>query len=125
MSPFEYIKAINSTKENLIVDDKSEKEYTPYIVNRGLSYFHDTVIQANVMNQYPLLPKKWQFQFLLNSITKKKRFSKWSKKDDESESILLVKEYFGYSSEKAKEALKILSVEQLNTIREKINKGGK
>ena len=95
MSPFEYIKAINSTKENLIVDDKSEKEYTPYIVNRGLSYFHDTVIQANVMNQYPLLPKKWQFQFLLNSITKKKRFSKWSKKDDESESILLVKEYFG------------------------------
>jgi hypothetical protein len=124
MSPFDYIKAINFTKENLIVDAKSEKDYQPYIVNRGLSYFHDTVIQANTMNQYSSISKTWQFHFLLNSITKKKRFSKWAKKDAETESLQLVKEYFGYSSDKAKEALKILSEQQLNTIRIKNKKGG-
>jgi hypothetical protein len=69
-------------------------------------------------------PRDWQFLFLLNSISKKKRFSPWAKKDKETKSILLVKEYFGYSSQKAKETVKILSEEQLNTIEEKLKKGG-
>ena len=123
----DYLPAINHTKKNLMDSDDPmlEKKYPAYMVNKVLSGFQDTVMLVNEMNRNHFLDRDMQFQFLLNSITKKKRFSKWSKKDDESESILLVKEYFGYSSEKAKEALKILSVEQLNTIREKINKGGK
>ena len=125
MSPFDYINAITFSKENLMVDDKSVKDYTPYIVNRGLSYFHDTVIQANAMNCHPSIPKNQQFSFLLNSIAKKKRFSKWHKADAATESLLLVQEYFGYSSEKAKAALSILSDEQLTLIKEKLNKGGR
>jgi SOS response regulatory protein OraA/RecX len=71
------------------------------------------------------IPNEWQFHFLLNSITKKKRFSKWQKKEKASESLLLVQEYFGYSSEKAREALTVLTEEQLNEIKLKLNKGGK
>jgi hypothetical protein len=125
MSPFDFINAINQTKEDLFVDPQAAKDYSPFLVNRGLSYFHDTVVQANTMNQYASLPKEWQFRFLLNSIAKKKRFSKWAKADKATESLLLVQEYFGYSSEKAKEALRILSDEQLNEIKQKLNKGGK
>jgi hypothetical protein len=126
MSPFDFINAINFSKEDLFKDDpQANKDYEPYIVNRGLSFFHDTVVQANTMNQYASLPNEWQFRFLLNSVTKKKRFSKWAKKDKATESLKLVQEYFGYSSEKAKDALSILSDEQLNEIKEKLNKGGK
>lgn len=125
MSPFDFINAINQTKENLFTDPQAGKDYSPFLVNRGLSYFHDTVVQANTMNQYASIPKEWQFTFLLNSIAKKKRFSKWAKADKATESLLLVQEYFGYSSEKAKEALRILSDEQLKQIEQKLNKGGK
>ena len=125
MSPFDFINAINSTKENLFEDPSATKDYSPFLVNRGLSYFHDTVVQANTMNMYSNIPNEWQFNFLLNSITKKKRFSKWAKKDPATEQLKLVQEYYGYSSEKAKEALSILSDEQLKLIEEKLNKGGK
>jgi hypothetical protein len=125
MSPFDFIKAITDNKKDLMVEPLAEKDYDPYIVNRGLSFYYDTVVQANAMNRYPSIPGKWQFTFLLNSITKKKRWSEWHKKDKANESLLLVKEYFGYSSEKAKEALRILSDEQLNEIKQKLNKGGR
>jgi hypothetical protein len=125
MSPFDFINAINQTKENLFEDKMASKDYSPFLVNRGLSFFHDTVVQANMMNVYSSIPKDWQFYFLLNSVTKKKRFSKWAKADKASESLLLVQEYYGYSSEKAKEALSILTDEQLNEIKQKLNKGGK
>jgi hypothetical protein len=125
MSPFDFINAINQTKVDLFKEPLANKDYDAYIVNRGLSFFHDTVVQANVMNRYSFLPNEWQFRFLLNSIAKKKRFSKWAKKDKATESLKLVQEYFGYSSEKAKEALRILSDEQLNEIKLKLNKGGK
>lgn len=125
MSPFDFINAINHTKEDLFTDPTANKDYDAYIVNRGLSYFHDTVVQANTINQYSSIPNEWQFKFLLNSIAKKKRFSKWAKKDKATESLKLVQEYFGYSSEKAKEALSILSDEQLKLIEQKLNKGGK
>jgi hypothetical protein len=77
------------------------------------------------MNRHHSIPKEWQFSFFLNTISKKKRFSKWSKKDKETKSIQLVKEYYGYSTEKAKEALSVLSSEHLNMIEEKLYKGGK
>lgn len=125
MSPFEFIGAINETKKNLFEDPQAHKDYSSFMVNRGLSYFPDTILYANEMNQYASIPAEWQFFFLINSIPKKKRFSKWSKKDKETKSIQLVKEYFGYSNEKAKEALTVLSDEHLTMIEEKLYKGGK
>ncbi len=125
MTPFDFINAINLTKKNLFEDPQAEKDYLPFLVNRGLSYFPDTVLYANEMNRNSGIPKDWQFSFFLNTIPKKKRFSKWHKKDADSESLTLVKEYFGYSSEKALEALSILSDEQLAMIKEKLYKGGK
>ena len=125
MSPFDFINAINTTKQNLFEDPQAEKDYSAFMVNRGLSYFHDTVLYANEMNRHHSIPKEWQFSFFLNTISKKKRFSKWSKKDKETKSIQLVKEYYGYSTEKAKEALSVFSSEHLNMIEEKLYKGGK
>lgn len=125
MSPFEFINAINDTKKNLFEDPQANKDYSPFMINRGLSYFHDTILYANEMNRYSDIPKSWQFSFLLNTIPKKKRFSKWHKKDAETKAIQLVMEYFGYSSEKAKEAVSVLTKEQLAVIEEKLQKGGK
>ncbi len=125
MTPFDFINAINLTKKNLFEDPLAKKDYTPYIVNRGLSYFPDTVLYANEMNRLSGIPEDWQFSFFLNTIPKKKRFSKWHKKDAETESVRLVKEYFGYSDEKAVEALSVLSEDQLVMIKEKLYKGGK
>ena len=125
MNPFDVINAINYTKENPFEELGSYKEYSPFMVNRGLSYFPDTVMYANEMNRYPSIPNEWQFFFFLNTIARKKRFSKWSKKDKETKSLLLVKEYFGYSNEKAKEALSVLSEDQLTMIEEKLTKGGR
>lgn len=125
-SPFEYIKSINETGADLMGGDpQAEKEYTPFLINRGLSFTIDTILYANEMNRYSSIPKSWQFQFLLNSITKKKRYGKWQKKDASPESLDLVMRYYGYNSEKAKDALKILTTEQLNIIKERLDKGGK
>jgi hypothetical protein len=126
MSPFDFLNAINLTKEDLFKDNpQAGKDYSAFLINRGLSYFPDTVFYANEMNQRHSLDKDMQFSFCLNIISKKKRFSKWSKKDPATETLQLVKEYYGYSSEKATEALKILSDEDLIMIKEKLNKGGK
>ena len=125
MSPFDFLNALNDNKKDLFQDPQAEKDYSAFMVNRGLSYFPDTVLYANEMNRYPSIPKSWQFYFFLNTIPKKKRFSKWSKKDAETKSLQLIKEYYGYSFEKAKEALSVLSVEQLSIIEEKLQKGGK
>lgn len=125
MNPFDFVNAINQTKQDLFEDPLAHKDYKPFLVNRGLSYFYDTIEYANMMNIRPDIHKDWQFYFLLNSISKKKRYSPWSKKDKDGEAILLVKEYFGYSSEKAKEALNILTEKQLKQIEQKLEKGGK
>jgi hypothetical protein len=126
MNPFDFLNSINLTKKDLFAEDpQAGKIYQPYLINRSLSYFHDTVAQANVMNMHASIPAEWQFQFLLNSIAKRKRFSKWQKKDKATDSLLLVQEYYGYSSDKAKEALRILSDEQLKLIEQKLNKGGR
>jgi len=124
LSPFDFLNAINSTKEDLLEKDQQNiKDYNSFMVNKGLSYFPDTVLQANEMNRLYDAPKKWQFQYLLNSITKKKRFSKWHKADVSRE-VSLVMEYYGYSTEKATRVLDILTPEQLTNIEERLYKGG-
>jgi hypothetical protein len=126
MTPFDFINAINFTKKDLLAEDPmAKKDYVPFIINRGLGYFPDTVLYANEMNRNSSIAADWQFSFLLNSISKKKRFSKWHKKDAETESLRLVKEYFGYSDSKAIDALSILTEDQLVMIKEKLYKGGK
>jgi len=125
MTPFDFLNAINETKKDLIKEDPSnEKEYSAWMVNRGLSFFSDTVMYANEMNQRHQISNKWQFQFLLNSIPKKKRFSKWFKREEEKH-LKLVMDCYGYSSEKAKQVLTILTSEQLKTIEEKQYTGGR
>lgn len=123
ITPFDFINAINYSKDDLIVDDWSEKQYIPYIVNKGLSYGSDTVIPANEMNSRPHLERKLQFQFLINTIRPKKRFNKWIKAE-KIEAIELVKQYYGYSTEKARQVLPLLSKIQLDYLKQKLQKGG-
>ena len=123
ISPFEFLNSINHTKENLIVDEWSEKQYIPFIVNKGLSYSADTVIPANEMNSRPHLDKLLQYSFLINIIRSRKRFNKWIK-PEKIEALEVIKDYYGYSTKKAQEVLPILSKEQLNTLKQKLQKGG-
>ena len=124
MSPFDFLKAINETKKDIMVDDISEKEYNPFIINRGLSFFKDTILYANEMNRYHHLDHRVQFDFFINIIRKKKRWSKWIKASD-VDNLELIKEYYGYSNEKAKSALSLMSNEQLEQLKQRIYKGGK
>jgi hypothetical protein len=124
ISPFDFINAIHYTKENLIVDEWSEKQYNPFIINKGLSYGHDTVIPANEMNSRPHLEKKLQFSFLINTIRARKRFNKWIK-PEKIEAIEVIKEYYGYSTEKARQVLPLLSQTQLDDLRKRLIKGGR
>ena len=124
MNPFEYLNAINHTKQNIMVDDITEKEYNPFMVNRGLSYFHDTVLMANEMNQNAHLDNRLQFDFFINIVRKKKRFSKFMKPETVSD-VEAVKEYYGYSNEKAKSALTLLTSDQINELKKKVYKGGR
>ena len=123
MNPFEYLNAINTSKEDIMVDDITEKQYYAFMVNRGLSYFNDTVLMANEMNQHAHLDSRLQFDFLINIVRKKKRFSKWAKPQIESD-IEVVKEYYGYSNEKARQALTLLSPDDINGLKKKVYKGG-
>ena len=123
----EYLKSINESKEDLMNtnDEAWAKKYPAYIVNRCLSMFWDTLPQANEMNGYHFLDKKIQFHFLINSIRKKKRFGgKWLSQA-KLKNLEYVKEYYGYSNEKAKQALNILKDEQVENIKEALFKGGR
>ena len=120
----DWLNSINQTKKNLIDEDPSlEKEYNPYIVNRIYSGHLDSVMFANEMNRYSFLPKKIQYDFYLNSLRSKKRFSPWLRKD-KIKDLDYVKRYYGYSNEKAQQSLKILTTEQLNFIKSKFETGG-
>jgi hypothetical protein len=123
ISPFDFVNAIHYTKENLIVDDWSEKQYNAFVVNKSLSFGADTVIPANEMNSRPHLEKRLQFDFLINTIRPRKRFNKWLKAE-KIEDLELVKQYYNYNTEKALQALRILSPEELHTIKERLNTGG-
>jgi NACalpha-BTF3-like transcription factor len=120
LSPFDFLNSINDgprgtdllkgclsySSESLSVDSP-DKEYVPFIVNRGLSYFQDTILFANAMNESAHIPSKMQYDFLRNAIKPRKRFSKWSKKIDDSDDVKLIMNRYGYSAEKARDALKI------------------
>jgi hypothetical protein len=127
MNPFDFVNSINQTKVDMMTgtenDELAEKGYVPFIVNKALSYFPDTLLYANEVNQLAHLDNKLQYQYLLNSIRPSKRFSKWAKKED-SDDLEVVKEYYGYSNEKAYQALSILSKDQLNHIKKQLEQGG-
>ena len=123
MTPFDYLKAINETKEDVMLTTQDEKKYSSFIVNRGLSFFMDTIFQVNEMNGKHYLDSRLQFSYLLNSIRMKKRYSKWLK-PEKLHDLDVVKEYYGFSNEKAKNALEILSVDQLEQIKQKLDIGG-
>lgn len=124
ITPFDFINNICQSKDDLIVDSDSEKQYNPYLINRGLSFGADTIIYANEMNSRPHIEKKLQYDFLRTAMPKKKRYNKWIKADND-ENIELVSEYYGYSMERAKEALSLLNDDNLEYIRQKLFKGGK
>ena len=123
MNPFDVIKAITLTKENLITDDVSEKAYNAFMVNRGLSYFPDTLLYAQEMNLNHHLDNKLQFSYLINTIRKGKRFSKWHKPTKNAD-FSAVQEYYGYNHKKTEAAMSILSGEQIDAIKQKQEKGG-
>ena len=122
MNPFDVITDITLKKQGLITSD-NEKEYNPYLTNRGLSYFPDTLHHAQEMNQLHHLDKKMQYDYLFNSIRKSKRFSKWAKKI-ENKDVDLIIEYFGFSRKKAEEATLVLTDDQIISIKIKLEKGG-
>ena len=122
----EYLNAINVSKEPLLdsEDEMWEKKYAPFIVNKCVAPFPDTIQLVNELNQYHHLDKKLQFDFLLNSLRTRKRYTPWLKAK-KLKNLEYVKEYYGYNNEKAKAALDILNDEQISAIKIKLNKGGR
>jgi hypothetical protein len=120
----DWLNSINQTKKNLIDEDPSnEKEYAPYIINRCLSGEIDCIMFVNELNKYHFLPKKMQYDFLINILRVRKRYSPWLRKDTIKD-LDIVKRYYGYSNEKAQQALRILTKEQLTFIKSKFETGG-
>jgi len=124
MNPFEYVNAINYTKKDIMVDDVTEKGYAPYMINRQLSYFPDTVLAANEMNRNHHLDNRLQFDFFINIVRKRKRFSKWHKPETVSD-LEALKKYYGYSNEKARQVLSLLTTDQVNELKRKVMTGGR
>ncbi len=126
MSPFDFVNAINSAKKPDLMsgtenDELAEKAYVLFVVNRALSYFPDTLMYANYMNIHHILDNKLQFHYLLNIVRPARRMSKWAKKQDSD--LQLVMQYFNYGVDKAKQALPLLSPQQLSIIRTKLQSG--
>lgn len=120
---FDHLNVINYSKK---ADDVDIKDYNAFMVNRGLSQFQDTILYANEMNMRHHTDDQLQFDFLINSIRKRKRFSKWAKKQAGNDAdVKLIIEAYGYSEPKARDALRMLSDEQLDVIRQRNYKGGK
>ena len=121
----DWLNSINFSKKNLLQEDPSlKKDYAPYIINRCLSGHIDCIMFVNEMNKCHFLDKDMQYEFYINILRKRKRFSPWIKKDKVSD-LEIVKRYYGYSNEKATQALKILSNEQINFIKQRLDTGGK
>lgn len=125
ITPFDFVNNINFGKVDIFLEDGADKAYTPYIINRALSFSQDVVIYANEMNRFSnVIPKYSQFKFYLNAIRKRKRYDKWVKAEKEADDISVIKEYYGYNNEKAKHALQIITPIALENIKQKLNKGG-
>ena len=129
LTPFSFVNEINYGKKDLMIDqngdhsDLLEKVYNPYITNRSLSYFNDTVLYANEMNKNHHIDSRLQNDYLINTIRKRKRFSKWIK-STELDDLESVKTCYGYSNEKARQVLTLLSDEQLTELKQRVYKGG-
>jgi len=127
-NPFVYVDSVTYSKKNLMRgtanDELAEKGYKPYLTNRSLSYHQDSILYANEMNMRPHLDSKLQYELLLNSLRKRKRFSKWKKQDPDA-SVEMIMEYFGYGRSKAEQALRVLTDDQLTMIELALDKGGK
>lgn len=127
-NPFDYTNSITQSKKDLMRgtanDDLAEKDYNAFLSNRALSYHSDTVHFANEMNRLSHIDNLLQFDFLLNIVRPRKRVAKWAKKDNDSD-LLIVKEYFNYNDSKARQALSILSPQQVAIIRTTLTKGGR
>lgn len=124
MNPFDFLNAINTSKKDVMIDDLAEKDYSGYMVNRSLSYFPDTVLFANEMNIRHQIDSRLQFDFLINTVRKQKRFAKWAKQVD-SDTVDALKEYYGYSNEKARIAASVLTEKQIIDLKQKVYKGGR
>lgn len=122
LNPFDFVKSITWTKDD-IMNPETEKAYDAYIVNKSLSYYPDTLEYSIAINQYPFVPKDCQYYFYLYGVQKKKRFSQWIK-TDKNDNLELVCRHFNYSVKKAKEALEILTKDQIKEIQEKYTYGG-
>ena len=121
----DYLYSINQSKKNILDGDTdAERGYPPYIINRCLSSFTDTVLFANEMNKNPHLPKKMQYDFFINSVKPRKRFSPWARKDS-IDYLYFIKDNYGYNDDKALQALRILTKDQLDNIKKALSKGGK
>lgn len=124
---FDYVSAINFTKKDLMTDtandELAEAGYVPFVTNRALSYFPDTILYAQEMNRNGHIDNKLQFHYLINSIRPKRRFSKWVKRQD-SDDFEAVKQYYGYNDIKAEQALSLLSPENIKEIKRRLNTGG-
>jgi len=127
-NPFVYADSVSSSKKNLMRgsanDELAEKGYKPFLTNRSMSYHQDSILYANEMNMRPHLDNKPQYEYLLNTLRKRKRYAKWAKQSPDA-SVEMVMEYFGYGRSKAEDALKILTDDQLAMIELALDRGGK
>lgn len=124
MGPFDLIQTLSTTKK-LKDDGEFDSAYIPFIINKGMSFFVDTILLANEMNMNTHLSRKQQYDFYFHSVLPRKRYSKWPKKNIEDENLEMVKQFFGYNNEKAKQALTLLNDEQIKKIKETFIKGGR
>ena len=124
MNPFDYISSITHKKEDIMIDDEAEKGYSQFMVGRGLSQFQDCVLLANEMNITPTVDNRMHYDFLRTSIRSRRRFSKWAKKDT-PDRIEVIKEYYGYSDEKAQSVSDLISDESIKEMKAHLSKGGK
>lgn len=122
-SPFDFVKSVSETKENIF--EGNEKDYNSFVINKALSFNVDCVFVANELNKYSQVPKNAQYLLWLNSIEKKRRYGKWTKKDSISSDIELIKEAYGYSDAKAHAVLPLFTDKQLLELKAILDKGGK
>jgi hypothetical protein len=127
-NPFTYVDSVSLTKKNMMRgtenDELAEKGYKPYLTNRSLSYHQDSILYANEMNLRPQLDNKQQYEYLLNTLRKRKRFAKWKKVEPDA-AVEMIMEYFGYDRAKAEQAMRVLTDDQLTMIESALDKGGK
>ena len=117
------LKSINLTKDSDLIDSFNESDYPAWVVNRAMSFYPDTILQVNEMNQRSAIPKILQYKYLLNSVRKKNRYSPWLKVKVDPD-VVMIKEYYGYSTRKAKEMLPLISKESLHLMKESLDRGG-